>query len=586
MQSAGNSYGYGDDTNLHNFQNSRYIITVGATDYSGQSSSFSSPGASILVSAPGQGVLTTDRTGANGYHAVDDYTFVDGTSFSSPIVAGVVALMLEANPNLGYRDVQEILAYSARATDLINNTWDYNGAKNWNGGGLHFDSLQHDIGFGLIDARAAVRLAETWGSIARTSANVSELSYSNSPHVAIPDSGLASGAGGGIDSIYVGEDMKIERVEVTLNVTHPWIGDLYVGLISPSGTLSFLISRPGSGALSAYGSSQNDIHFTLNTVLNWGESTKGSWRIEVYDVDLFSVGTLDSWAIKFIGSPVSADDIYIYTNEFSEATADQAGRATLSDSGGIDTLNAAALSSNLVLNLAPGGISTIDGRSLTIAAGTVIENAYGGDGNDSLNGNDVANVLYGMRGDDRISGGLGIDTAVYSGNRANYTLTTTANGFTLTDKTGVDGVDTLTNIERLQFSDKTIALDINGTAGQAYRIYQAAFNRTPDNGGLKYWIGIMDSGVSLPTVSSAFIASAEFQQLYGTNPTNEVFVTKLYDNVLHRAPDADGYKYWVDLLNTGRIDKTSTLVNFSESNENQVGVIGVIQNGIDITDCP
>jgi hypothetical protein len=59
-------------------------------------------------------------------------------------------------------------------------------------------------------------------------------------------------------------------------------------------------------------------------------------------------------------------------------------------------------------------------------------------------------------------------------------------------------------------------------------------------------------------------------------------VTKLYDNVLHRAPDTGGYNYWVGLLNSGAIDKTSTLVNFSESNENQAGVIGVIQNGIDL----
>jgi serralysin len=150
---------------------------------------------------------------------------------------------------------------------------------------------------------------------------------------------------------------------------------------------------------------------------------------------------------------------------------------------------------------------------------------------------------------------------------------------TITDSTGTD---TVTNVERLQFIDKTVALDINATAGQAYRIYQAAFNRTPDNGGLKYWIGVMDSGVPLTSVSGGFIASAEFQKLYGTNPTNELFVTKLYDNVLHRAPDTGGYNYWVGLLNSGGIDKINTLVNFSESNENQTGVIGVIQNGIDL----
>jgi len=140
---------------------------------------------------------------------------------------------------------------------------------------------------------------------------------------------------------------------------------------------------------------------------------------------------------------------------------------------------------------------------------------------------------------------------------------------------------TLVNIERLQFSDVTVALDINSSAGQAYRIYQAAFYRTPDSAGLKYWIGLMDAGVTLSAVSSAFIASAEFQRLYGPKPTNELFITKLYDNVLHRAPDPGGYAYWLGLMNTGGVDKTSALINFSESNENQAGVIGVIQNGID-----
>jgi len=150
---------------------------------------------------------------------------------------------------------------------------------------------------------------------------------------------------------------------------------------------------------------------------------------------------------------------------------------------------------------------------------------------------------------------------------------------TTTTTQSIEG--TLVNIERLQFSDVTVALDINSSAGQAYRIYQAAFYRTPDSAGLKYWIGLMDAGVTLSAVSSAFIASAEFQRLYGPKPTNELFITKLYDNVLHRAPDPGGYAYWLGLMNTGGVDKTSALINFSESNENQAGVIGVIQNGID-----
>ena len=191
-------------------------------------------------------------------------------------------------------------------------------------------------------------------------------------------------------------------------------------------------------------------------------------------------------------------------------------------------------------------------------------------------------TITGSVGNDVLNGGAGLDTAVYAGKRSNYTLTKGASTYNVTDKTGVDGADTLTNIERLQFSDLTVALDISGTAGQAYRIYQAAFNRTPDNAGLKYWIGMMDGGTNLPSVASGFIASAEFKTLYGANPTNDQFVSKLYNNVLGRAPDEGGFNYWVGLLNNKQIDMTSTLVNFSESTENKAAVIGVIQNGIEL----
>ena len=189
-------------------------------------------------------------------------------------------------------------------------------------------------------------------------------------------------------------------------------------------------------------------------------------------------------------------------------------------------------------------------------------------------------VISGTTGNDTIDGGADADTVIYSGAKSAYSITNNTSSVTVSS--GADGTDTLTNIERIQFSDMTVALDISGIAGQAYRVYQAAFNRTPDNGGLKYWIGLMDGGYTLAGVASGFIASTEFKTLYGSNPTNELLVSKLYDNVLHRTPDEGGYNYWVGLLNTKKIDTISTLINFSESTENQAGVIGVIQNGINL----
>ena len=183
-------------------------------------------------------------------------------------------------------------------------------------------------------------------------------------------------------------------------------------------------------------------------------------------------------------------------------------------------------------------------------------------------------------GNDTIDGAAGVDTVIYNCNRSSFTLTKTASGWMVSSS--AEGIDTLTNVERIQFPNETLALDISGNAGQAYRIYQAAFNRTPDNAGLKYWIGVMDNGESLNNVAAGFINSAEFQSLYGANPSNPEFVTKLYSNILHRAPDQAGYDYWLDVLNRHLISNIDTLVNFSESPENQAGVIGDILNGIDL----
>lgn len=467
VQSAGNSFSLGDDTNLHNFQNSQFIITVAATDYLGNTTSYSSPGASVLVSAPGGGgtnelsdIFTSDRVGALG-DSTSDYTFTRGTSFSAPIVSGVVALMLEANPNLGYRDVQEILAYSAREISSDNNTWRYNGATNWNGGGLHFDALSHDLGYGLVDALAAVRLAETWTNSAHTAANREQITTTQTVAKSIPDGGGINAVSSANDFIAVTKAIDVERVEVTLNVTHPFIGDLSVLLTSPSGVTSFLLWRPQQNPLSAYGTNQDNIHFTFDTVLNWGESSVGSWLLTIYDNARGDVGTFDSWTLNLIGKPASADDTYIYTNEFSEATTDQASRATLTDAGGLDTLNASAVTDSMVLNLALGGISTIDGRSLTLTAGTLIENAYGGDGGDAITGNDAVNKLYGMRGADTLDGGLGADTL--SGGQGNDIYWIDNSGDVVLEDLA-EGSDTLKSTASYALTANTEVLVLLGTA--------------------------------------------------------------------------------------------------------------------------
>ncbi len=107
----------GGDTNLSNFTNDRHMVTVAAVTSEGKAASYSNGGASVLVAAPSSGgaraLTTTDLAGAAGYSAGDTTDQFGGTSAAAPQVSGVAALMLQANPNLGWRDVRTILAYAA-----------------------------------------------------------------------------------------------------------------------------------------------------------------------------------------------------------------------------------------------------------------------------------------------------------------------------------------------------------------------------------------------------------------------------------------------------------------------------------------
>ena len=89
----------------------------------------------------------------------------------------------------------------------------------------------------------------------------------------------------------------------------------------------------------------------------------------------------------------------------------------------------------------------------------------------------------------------------------------------------------------------------------------------------------MDNGLTLTQVAHGFIASAEFQSLYGASPSNTDFINLLYSNVLHRSADQYGADYWNNQLGSG-VSKEQVLIGFSESNENQLALIGVIQDGI------
>jgi hypothetical protein len=181
---------------------------------------------------------------------------------------------------------------------------------------------------------------------------------------------------------------------------------------------------------------------------------------------------------------------------------------------------------------------------------------------------------------DTLDGGMGLDTLAIHGARSQFTITHTSTGFTIFNATM--GSQWVTNVERLMFTDGMVALDINGDGGMAYRLYQAAFNRAPDLGGLGYQMTALDNGLGIAQVAANFIASPEFAATYGSL-NNTQFVTQLYQNVLHRAPDSGGLAYHVNNLEHNGYARADVLVGFSESPENKAALIGAIQDGMNYT---
>jgi len=139
------------------------------------------------------------------------------------------------------------------------------------------------------------------------------------------------------------------------------------------------------------------------------------------------------------------------------------------------------------------------------------------------------------------------------------------------------------DLERVMFtqSDDIVTFSQNGQLGQAWRLYQAAFDRAPDKGGLGYWLYQQQKGLSLDDVAQNFLTSKEYVERYGSQ-TNAEFVDSLYHNVLHRDGDAGGFAFHVGTLDHGA-SRADVLTTFSESPENQAQVASLIGNGIPYT---
>lgn len=174
-----------------------------------------------------------------------------------------------------------------------------------------------------------------------------------------------------------------------------------------------------------------------------------------------------------------------------------------------------------------------------------------------------------------------LDTLVMTGTRASFHETNAGDKMLVLEKGSTS--TTAIGVDRIQFDDGQLALDV-GTgenAGNAYRIYKAAFDREPDQQGVTFWTKWLDDGkTDTWNMAARFIDSNEFRALYGSStPDNADYLLKVYQNVLDRNPEAEGYNWWLARLNDGTFSQSEVLARFSDSVENRENVAPTIEQG-------
>ncbi|MEP9368815.1 S8 family serine peptidase [Xanthobacter sp. VNH20] len=470
--------------------NSPFAITVAAANVDGTVSSYSNPGPSVLVAAPGSGanpngtvtdlpsIVTTDMLGEAGYNTYPDgdYTNVldrtvidpvtqkikaggfNGTSAATPIVSGVVALILEANASLGYRDVQEILAYSAKTPEGVAN-WATNGATDWNGGGHYYNN---DLGFGHVDALAAVRLAETWHK---------QSTYSNAAGegVVLATSGTTVQAGNTQEfTAHFQNPIRVQHVvvSVSLEMFGGTLSQVDMMLIGPNGETSSVFLDPdlynpvyyNPVTQTATVGLPSAINYSFDTVHDWGElSTSGDWKLVI--TNRSNVGDLVISAnLQVLGDTAPESQTFIYTNDYAQAAAADASRAVVgANTVGSHALNAAAVTSDTIIDLVHR-TATIAGVATTISDTIQLSTLVTGDGNDVLVGDAFDNLFLSGRGINTITGGGGVDTLQLLKGIADYTQMQTGAQIVLA---GGASQDHISGVSKLLFAEGTLTLGTN-----------------------------------------------------------------------------------------------------------------------------
>ena len=321
---------------------------------------------------------------------------------------------------------------------------------------------------------------------------------------------------------------------------------------------------------------------------------KTLWTLMSYesspDQYSFNFSPLDIAALQYIYGPSTKartgnDNYAISQNSYN----------FIWDGVGIDTLDASALTQGATLYMTPGYWSFVgSARASTITSagqatvnfGTVLENLIGSAFADNLHGNDVNNVINGGAGNDQITGsggndnidgGIGIDIAIFSGASKGYKISTEATSVLVTGDAITDGIDTLLNIERIRFSDKSIAIDLNGNAGISAKVIGAVLGKTQVQNSSYVGLGLsyLDKGMSYSDLSALALTAV------GAT-TNDAVVSTLWKNVIGTDATAEIKAPYIKMLTDGmKVGDLVVLAADTSFNTTNINLVGLAQTGIE-----
>ena len=196
----------------------------------------------------------------------------------------------------------------------------------------------------------------------------------------------------------------------------------------------------------------------------------------------------------------------------------------------------------------------------------------------------VNDSFKGQPGIDYFDGGLGLDTVVYSGPIERYTINKSGNRYVVSEPTGSDDTDNLVNIERLQFSNGKVALDVEtGNAGEAAKLIGALLGPTyvKDKALAGIVINLLDQKYTSDTIAKLGIATPMFLGMAGSS-SNTDFVKQVFTNVVGRAPTPSESSTYVNMLDAGTSQSALALMAAqTDLNVARINLVGLIQHGLE-----